>query len=360
MQKRAVLRADGSSHLGMGHIMRCLAFASALGEAGVTPVFVTRGLGTDVSGLVRVNGFQVEEIPPGISYQEDAELTREIAAKHEAKFIVIDLSHRETQAKPEILRDYHQFLGSYYLLVSLAGDADVDVPADIVVAPYVGSTDATLTASPGRVLLLGPSYFIFRPEFIAAARASRTINEEARRILVAVGGSDELHLTSKILEAICSLQLTNLGLTNLDLKVAMGVGYTKELWQEVRGILAGFKGEYKLLEHNSNLAEAMLWADLAVTGDGLIKYETAVTGTPSIMVSRPDRKVPFNQRFIQKGSALYIGYDCPLETAVIAKHVERVMGDVGLRNEMSERGKALMDGEGVHRIIARISQEVFQ
>jgi hypothetical protein len=78
------------------------------------------------------------------------------------------------------------------------------------------------------------------------------------------------------------------------------------------------------------------------------------------MICRPDRKVPLNWEFALNESTLYLGYECPLETADIAQNVERLMGDATLRAKMSERGKGLVDGRGLERLIAHISEAAFQ
>ena len=352
---QAVFRADGSSRLGMGHIMRCVAFAAGLSDMGVGPTFITKTLDSCVAGVIRYNGFDVEEVPCGITADEDARLSSEVAARVGARLIVTDLWHRSALADPEGTCTYHRGLGPDLFVVGIASGEMTDMPADLIVSPYVTGADTGAALNGGRTLLLGPSYFIFRLEFIAAARMDRTINEEATRVLVLVGGSDEPHLTAKIVKSLCTI--SDLGLS---LRIVMGAAYSDRLRCEVSDVLSGFCGEYQYLEHDANLAEAMLWADLAITGDGLVKYETAVTGTPSIMLSRPESEVHLNREFERAGTTLHPGDGSLMPVDVLAGEIRRVLGDHSLRLSMSQQGMALVDGRGLERIIAHIPEGVLR
>lgn len=356
LRRHAILRADGSFHLGMGHIMRCLAFADGLNDAGVASMFVTKAFDPRVTDLIRSRGYDVEEIPSEATATDDVRLTREVATRNGAKLIVTDLCHQAALANREELDTYHRSLMSDYFLICLAGGDAIDLPAHIVVSPYFFRTTYPSPAADNRrILLLGPSYFIFRREFVESAQVPRTIAKEARRVLVTVGGGDELHLTSKIVRAFCALSERG-----LSLRIVLGPTYSDKLRREVSDLLIGFKGEYALLDHKTNMAEAMLWADLAITGDGLTKYETAVTGTPSIMLSRPNSEKALNKEFEKAGTTLYLGDGSLIDIEFLADKIQEVLQDYPLRMLMSQCGKALVDGQGLKRIIAKIPPGVLR
>ena len=102
----------------------------------------------------------------------------------------------------------------------------------------------------------------------------------------------------------------------------------------------------------------MLLSDLAITGGGLTKYETAVTGTPSIILSQVAHQVDLAEEFEKEGTALNLGLGTEVSQEDITEAVTRLSGDGALRAEMSRRGKRLVDGRGVERIISEIPQEV--
>jgi len=201
--------------------------------------------------------------------------------------------------------------------------------------------------------LIGPDYFIFRPEFIAAAKQSRSINQEARKILVTVGGSDDLNLSAKIARS-----LGEHSIPGLKIHLVFGAGYSEGLKQDVRTILEGVSGECSYLDQDTDMAAEMLWSDLAIIGDGLTKYEVAVTGTPSIMLSRPESEEELNILFQEAGTTMYLGNGCALEVGALAKTIRDAISDYPLRKSMSEKGKAILDGKGLERIIGNVPSDI--
>lgn len=345
--RSVIFRADSSSQLGMGHLMRCLAFAEGMGS--VRPVFVARAFESRAVEAIRCRGYEVEELPPEVTAEEDARLTRKVAERTAAQLMITDLCHRAALEDLPELETYHRLLARDFFVVILAGGDLVDLPGEIVVSPYFRTSYPAPVTGAARLRLVGPKYFIFRREFTVAARALRAIAKEGRRVLVTVGGADDLGLTARIVRALRALADTG-----LSLRIVLGPTYSAELRREVDQLLAGFPGECALLDHDTDVAEAMLWADLAVTGDGLTKYETAVTGTPSIMLSRPGSEKSLNEEFEKAGSTLHAGDGSLIDIGVLAELIQRVLRDAPLRARMSERGKVMVDGWGLERVLEHI------
>ena len=105
---------------------------------------------------------------------------------------------------------------------------------------------------------------------------------------------------------------------------------------------------------------AMLSSDLVIIGDGLIKYEAAVTGTPSIMLSRFDSESAPNMIFEQAGTTRHLGDGGQIPVQILAEEIRKILVDAELRRSMSQNGKALVDGKGLTRIIERIPQDVLE
>jgi len=202
-------------------------------------------------------------------------------------------------------------------------------------------------------LLLGPAYFIFRQEFIEAAKGSREIRKDARNILVTMGGSDLLNLTIKVAKA-----LNRLNVTSLNLRIIIGPGFATAVKPEVETILEGYRGNHELLMARDEIADLMFWSDLAITGGGLTKYETAVTGTPSIAISHFDEEAKRTEEFARGGSILHLGLISKIRQEDIAEATNRLLEDYALRAEISKRGRNLVDGKGIERIISEIPQQI--
>lgn len=352
--KRAVVRADGSSELGMGHIIRGLAFADGLREEGVESVFATKILEPRIADQILARGYPIREIPSEATSLEDAERTLTIAGGDGANLIVTDVCHRVSLSHLEELTEYHQMLGDNYFTVALAGEDVTQLPVQILVNPYFRTDYPVPTADAGRTVLLGPSYAIFGLEFREAAHVNRHISAEGHRVLVSIGGSDSLGFTAKAVKAVRAIPRDDLSLW-----IILGPAFSDDLKSRIESVLAGFGGELTVSDHDAKMSEAMLWADLAVTGDGLTKYETAVTGTPSVMLSRFDSPKALNEDFENAGTTRHLGDGNLIEVDDLAREIQVVLANASLRTSMSRKGKAMVDGRGLERVISRLPPDVF-
>jgi len=351
-----LIRADANEQIGLGHVMRCLALAQGLEKIGARSIFVIRDYDRKIRELIQHHGYDVETMPKDCSSGEDLRLTLESASRHRAKLVITDLCHAGTLAHQGEYGEYLQGLkdkGKF--LVTIDDLNEMSFPSDIVINPNCGAEDRKYDSGGSTRFLLGPAYFIFRPAFTAAARVSRKINKDAANILIAMSGSDPLDLTGKVARALAKSGKT----PGLDLRIILGIDYTESRKQKLNEALMNYQGNYELIQGSDNVAELMLWSDLAITGAGLTKYEAAVTGTPGIIIPQYAHLVDLAREFEKKGTALNLGLADNLKEEDIAGAVARLLGDATLRAEMSKRGRNLVDGKGIERIIAEIPDEVW-
>jgi spore coat polysaccharide biosynthesis predicted glycosyltransferase SpsG len=116
----------------------------------------------------------------------------------------------------------------------------------------------------------------------------------------------------------------------------------------------GLPGKWEVLDAPDDMASLFMWADIAVTGDGLTKYESAVTGTPSIVVSRPNSDLGMNDEFLSAGTAWHVAPDCDGRLTQLPQLLAALIADAPQRDAMTRRGRELVDGHGIARVIARI------
>ena len=351
-----LIRADGSPHLGLGHIMRCLALAQGFEGTGAKVIFVTRDYEPAIIDIIRRYDNTVQPIPRSCSLEEDLLLTSEAANRYSAKLIVTDLGNADTEANPVGYGEYLQGLkdrGKF--LITIDELNNIRFPSDIVINPHYGAENRNYEPVKGTKLLLGPDYFIFRQEFIEAASVDREIKRDARNILVTMGGSDLLGLNLKVAKALTRLPRT----AALKLRIVLGIDYTGSKKRELKQSLADFAGRYELIQGSDSMAGLMLGADLAITGGGLTRYETAVTGTPSIIISQAAHQADYTKQFEKEGTALNLGFGTEICEEHIVEAVVLLMRDYAFRAKMSKRGKQLIDGKGIERIFSEIPSEVW-
>jgi spore coat polysaccharide biosynthesis predicted glycosyltransferase SpsG len=349
--RAALIRADASTHLGLGHVMRGITMAEGLEARGCRASFLTKPFEPWVTGVIRGRGFEVRELPAAESAEDDARRTVRAGEEAQARLLITDLCADD--ARPDWLEAYHRVVHERFFVLAFAGAVVRRMDAHLIVHPYVQRPDAVAPDLNGSRLLQGEAYALFRREFLEAARRPKMIAPEARRVLISIGGGDECHLTAKALEALVLLPRQA-----LEARVVIGPGYAPSLRQEVDAALLRLGGAAEKLESPASLAEPMAWADLAVIGDGLTKYEAALTGTPSVTLSGSPAQAAMGTLFAAAGSTVHLAGALAMSAAEIAAEVGALLADAGRRREMSRRGQALVDGKGLERILAAVPAEV--
>ncbi|MFQ5902183.1 MAG: PseG/SpsG family protein [Candidatus Binatia bacterium] len=348
-----LLRTDGSHHIGFGHVMRCIALAEGLREIGFAPLFVVRGYNQVVSDKIRRSGFAVESFPREWTSEEDLEFTIRQVEYHQARYVVTDLNHDRVLEGPESHRRYIERLRATGPFLITIGDFNESLfPADLVINPNYGADVLPPKPSPGTRYLLGTKYFILRREFIVSCERLREIRPKANRVLVTMGGSDLLGLTDKVIRALSKVEMD----PPLELCLVAGVEDRKR--QESSLAPSGFCRPPVTLVDPDNMGELMFWCDLAITGGGLTKYETAVTGSPSVVISQARHQALIMERFSNAGTAVHLGYGSDVHEDAIAEAVRTLLNDYLRRKEMSLAGKRLMDGGGLERVLQAVQQLV--
>jgi len=228
-------------------------------------------------------------------------------------------------------------------------------PADILVNMNYGAEDMSYQNynNLNSQLLLGPTYFIFRDEFIKIASIKRIIKKEVKNILITMGGSDLLNLTFKIVKSLLDTDTFN-----FDFKIVIGSAYSAMKKRELMSILEKSDMNYGILLSPNKMAKLMLWADLAFTACGLTKYETAVLGTPNITIAQHKYEHQLMKSYGKTGCTYYVGYGKEVQKEDIIYSFNYLASDWKKRKDMSRQGKSIANPNGKLRIINKIKEKL--
>lgn len=353
---RVLFRVDGSFELGMGHIFRCISFAEGLNRIGIESIFSIKGVDKKVKDIVELSGFKIREMPKSLSLMEDAAYTIKTLKKESINFLILDIAHSKNLANLEQFEKYLKkliFIDKF--IVSIDDISQINLPYDIRIVPYYGAEKYFNKESSKSKLLLGPKYFIFNKEFVEAAMIKRVIVPRVTKILITTGGSDPFGLTSLIIQDIYKIVNNNA----LSVRIVIGPNFSKTEKQKIKNNLQYFKTQIELIDGGPDkMAQLMLWADVAIISGGLTKYETTVTGTPTITISPFEREAEMVSYFEKGGSLINLGLMNNLKTHDIAFALNKYISDQKLRIQMSENGKSMLDTNGVYRIINEIQNSI--
>ena len=344
-----IIRADGSTRLGMGHFTRSLALAEGLESWGLVPRFLCREAPEGALSWLTRSDYAVETFPANTTFAEDLAYTREHINRHKASWVITDLCNIDTL---DDIDGYQSYLGGLkdtgVSLLTVDDLNQLPFPSNIVLNPNYGANELPYETRPDTQYLLGPSYFPFRREFRQVAGQPRKIRDTVSRVLVTLGGSDYQRSVPKLLRALDQVDRSN------QLEVRLAGGLSTEVDEETDRMMARLGDRCSRLAPGSTLLDSLLWCDIAITAGGLTKYETALTGTPSLIISQVDHQDYLTRRFVSEGSCWYLGSGSKITEDTVVEGLVPLIKDYDARVGMSEAGKMLVDGRGIDRIIDAI------
>jgi UDP-2,4-diacetamido-2,4,6-trideoxy-beta-L-altropyranose hydrolase len=334
--KTLLIRADASSDIGSGHVMRCLALAQAWQDTNGRAIFV---MATEDRGIQqrlaaeRMEVFQVSEVAGS---KQDAERTRNIALSLEAEWLVLDGYHFSPHYRSQLLSpcrlvvvDDHAEFPPY--------DCDLLLNANIYAAPamYAELPEHTRT-------LLGTKYALLRREFLTAPLKHR-IPDTVFKILVTFGGSDPHNVSLLVLNALAQLSI------NFDVVVV--AGSSNPHLDALRTKASELRFPVRVLSNVSNMPELMDWADLGISAGGGTCFEFAIRKVPMLLITMASNHERTVETFRESGAAVSPGWFHSLDVDHLSRCLQKVADDASLRVGMVEQAAKLVDGAGAERIV---------
>lgn len=275
-----LLRADASSAIGVGHVMRCLALAQAWQDAGGIAEFVSAELPARLVERLCRERIAYTHLHTVAGSEVDATETRALAEENDTAWIVVD---------------GYRFGADYYERVRASGrrvlalDDMVHLdryPVDLLLnqnlsadpANYAGRVDETTE------LLLGPRFSLLRREFRAAAMTARPPVHTPRRVLVSFGGGDAENFTGRILKNL-------IGSGRRDLTVVVLAGAANPHFAALRALAESAAFPCEIRVSVEDVAAVMAWADAAITAAGSTVWELASMRLPSLIGAFEDNQL---------------------------------------------------------------------
>jgi UDP-2,4-diacetamido-2,4,6-trideoxy-beta-L-altropyranose hydrolase len=269
---RLVLRADGNSQIGLGHVMRLLALAELLRPGFAEVAFLIQAPDAALTALLQDAGIALAELPTAPVAQEPASTLPPLL--------------RPTDV---LVLDGYQFDFEYQMavrplvshLVCLDDLHAFPFAADLIINPAGGITPADYDLrQPETRLLAGPGYAPLRQDFLLTPslpiqlsnQKPETRNQKPVTILLCLGGADPRQFTRSTVAALLALPAVA--------HVHAVVGSAYAAWDELR-IWAAAQGPRLTLHRAlpaSQLAALMRRCGAAVLSPSTISYEYCAAG----------------------------------------------------------------------------------
>jgi UDP-2,4-diacetamido-2,4,6-trideoxy-beta-L-altropyranose hydrolase len=337
-----VIRADASTQIGTGHVMRCLALAQGWQDQGGHACFITAMEHPAIEARLKAEGMDVIPLSAKAGSREDAVETVNYARRMDVSWLVIDGYHFGAGYQ-RIVRE----AGLRLLVIDDDGHAE-HYYADIVVNQNLHAhLDLYQNREPYTRLLLGTQYVLLRREFLRWSRWERKIRHAAQKVLVTLGGSDPNNATLKLIQALREMRESRL-------EVIVVVGGTNPHYAELQSCVRDSRFSIRVRSNVMKMSQLMAWADVAVSSASSTIWELAFMQLPAIIVVTSDNQWGVARSLSGKETFQILGWLKEVEEQHLAMELNIMLQNTSRRARMSSEVRQLVDGQGIARLVETI------
>jgi UDP-2,4-diacetamido-2,4,6-trideoxy-beta-L-altropyranose hydrolase len=341
---KLLFRTDASVRIGTGHVMRCVALAQAVQDAGGGAVFAMAETTPAIESRLAAESCKVLRIACAAGTADDAQQTRRFMEQQHADWIVVDGYQFDADYQDELRK-----AGCKLLFLDDYGHAS-RYSAQLVLNQNAGASEKLYA---NRMLdtrlLLGPHYALLRREFSRWRDWKREVSPICRRLLVMMGGSDPDNLTTRVVEGLILARIENLEATVV-------VGGSNPHFVMLQTLAANSRLKISVRNDATNIAELMAEADIAVSAAGSTCWELCLLGLPALLLDVAANQSAVARELDRKGCAIHVG-DHTVSAKRIAGELARLVHSPELRRSLSENARKLVDGRGAERVASVLRGE---
>lgn len=319
MTTDVLIHANTGEDVGLGHVVRCLTLTAELQSRDIATELRLRD-DEKAATFAREAG-----VAPTTSSGIDL-------SNSPADVVVVD--------SYDFTAENFERLSADKTLVVIDELGDRHIPADLVVNNNIYADQIDYPAA--EAVLRGPEYCMLREPFRDVE--APTHHQPPESVLVTVGGADLVDSFVDVLGATAAVA----GEATID--AVVGPYFNSP----------GDAPEAVVFHRDPPDIQELMWeADVAVSGGGQTLYELAACGTPAVALTLGADQVRNVAGFetaefcLAAGSPAEQGFDAQFRT-----HLENLCGNVERRGRMSDRGRSLVDGNGVVRVADRLEEYV--
>lgn len=331
---RLLFRTRGGPTQGWGNVVRLASFAAWCRDQGHgDPLFVAEGP-AEVGEYLQQRGFQTHLLDDGASLGTEQALLEGLGPVDLCVVEMLDVGLE----RQRLLRRHAGGLVVFDDLCDQVFDADL-----VVCGQSLPNHSNRLLGSSSTRYLVGPDYFLCRPEFLAQAAQPRVHRPAVGEILVTMGGGDYATGYLKAAMGIAALE------SQPHATFVLGPGGLR-IDGQLKEILPGAT----VVGGVDDLPRRLWDCDVVIAGAGYTKLEAALLGTPLLLISAQWHQIPLAQCFAASCGAADLGY----RSYVTPEAVTRALGNlasVEAREQLAARLQDTVDGRGFERVYSAMT-----
>lgn len=327
---KVIIYANGSSAIGIGHIIRTLTLAKELKKREIYVEYIIDNSDSSIIKLLQNNGFYVIVVEDILNY-----LSSHQKPKYDLA-IVDDYSINENG-----INKFYNIAKKIVYIDDLAKFSEYNM--DILVNSSIEALSIDYKGCAKK--LLGPKYAILRDEF--RNKKYKVPKPNVEKVMITLGGGDENNITKDILDSLLD------NYNDIEYNIILGNSYKYKDF-----MIENYKDEKVKFHINTNdMAKAMLDSDLAISAGGNTLYELSACGTPTIAIIIADNQRKFVQAIHRKTGIDYIDLVenklCNIKMDFL-NIFNKNINNYNRREQISKNMFHLVDGEGCIRIVDEI------
>ena len=344
MIRNLTIRADASTHIGTGHIMRCIALAQAWKDQGGNVTFLCHCDSAALRQRIIDEDFGFTPIKKPHPDANDLSFTLNVLSA---------MNHHSAATSPWLVLDGYHFTPDYqkairehgYRLLVIDDMAHLNhYHADILLNQNIHASSLLYSCDKDTVKLLGCEYVLLRRDFLKYRGGKRGISDKAKKILVTLGGSDPDNVTLKVIRALNSL-------SDPDLEVNIVAGPSNPNINSLEKELRLSPFTFHLSRSVRNMPELMAWADFAISAAGTTCWELAFMGLPFLTIVLASNQTNISKSLSDEDVSFDLCWHSDLSSDKIALCLSGIIHNSNFRRKYSVTAHRLVDGCGGRRVV---------
>jgi len=323
------IRVDLGGRVGSGHFYRCLSIATELKNLGKKVIFLVKSEKDFLAHIGDLNFSYI--VLSGKTTNEEINNCKKII--NQIKNLIIDL-----QSKNELYGKIFHGICKIAIIDDVGG---IKVYSDLLFNGHIVKKFHDYDLVTKTKTFLGSKYMPIRKEFLMEKDNVIISKGPINNILISFGGSDDLNLTSKLIEKFADKKY------NLTIVIGPTV-INKNIIKELSEKYSNIHIKNSIL----NMASLMVKQDLAISSAGITSYELAYLGIPTILIPIDSFQSITANEMMSNGFGINYGFwdDNFQRLQAIINELD----EYEKRKIMFDCGRKIIDGKGVLRIIEKL------
>jgi len=347
---RIIFFIVGGKSRGLGHLERSTILASEfkkiLGDVELLFVFSSESV---LEERLELENIPYKTYPPAFSVSEHLTFLKKLLGNFSPSLIVSD----QGDTSKEIM---HLFHSSKALIVDFEDLGDGGYSSHILVDANREKRELKNQRTPVSPVekyrqvyqteqnqLFGREYVLLKPCFVEWRKKSGIPPLKPKKVLVSMGGADERGASVKVVKAL------NGRLEGIKIIVIIGAAFSHQ--KQLKKALEESGNAWEIQSKVSNMAKYMAEADVAIVSGGITLYETICMGLPSITICTAAHQLPIATRLEKHGVTVCMEMEDQVSEKDIGDSFLLLARDWQKRISMSQKGKVMIDGRGLYRIV---------